>query len=212
VKASKSEGIPSSPASQAPQSPPPAGLVGDLVAVLNDTKSVDAFLVTVELLQKMGAEARPAVPAVIRNAERLGILKKSALSSEKGKRGGIVDKLLENLERMAGTADESAAKTHGVADCNTHPRRTGIDLPAWPPIEETKGNNEDTNGGVKALPGHEAEGKPTNNIYSSDPNRRIFESLNNSEDLPKIEYEWKRIWFTDHPSHLTPERVDGAIQ
>ena len=50
------------------------------------------------------------------------------------------------------------------------------------------------------------------NIYSSDPNRRILELLNNSEDLRQIEYEWERIWFTDHPSHLTPERVDGAIQ
>jgi hypothetical protein len=50
------------------------------------------------------------------------------------------------------------------------------------------------------------------NQYSSDPNRRIVELLNNSEDLRQIEYEWERIWFTDHPSHLTPERVDGAIQ
>lgn len=50
------------------------------------------------------------------------------------------------------------------------------------------------------------------NIYSSDPNRRITELLNNSEDLRQIEYEWERIWFTDHPSHLTPERVDGAIE
>ncbi len=50
------------------------------------------------------------------------------------------------------------------------------------------------------------------NIYSSDPNRRILELLNTSEDLRQIEYEWERIWFTDHPSHLTPERVDGAIQ
>ena len=50
------------------------------------------------------------------------------------------------------------------------------------------------------------------NIYSSDPNRRIIELLNNSEDLRTIEYEWERIWFTDQPSHLTPERVHGGIQ
>jgi hypothetical protein len=50
------------------------------------------------------------------------------------------------------------------------------------------------------------------NIYSSDPNRRILEMLNNSEDLRQIEYEWERIWFTDQPSHLTPERVHGGIQ
>ena len=50
------------------------------------------------------------------------------------------------------------------------------------------------------------------NIYSSDPNLRIRELLNNAEDLRQIGYEWERIWFTDHPSHLTPERVDGAIE
>lgn len=50
------------------------------------------------------------------------------------------------------------------------------------------------------------------NIYSSDPNRRVRELLNNSEDLRQIEYEWERIWFTDEPSHMTPERVHGGIQ
>jgi hypothetical protein len=50
------------------------------------------------------------------------------------------------------------------------------------------------------------------NIYSSDPNRRMHELLNNSEDLRQIEYEWERIWFTDQPSHMTPERVHGGIQ
>lgn len=50
------------------------------------------------------------------------------------------------------------------------------------------------------------------NIYSSDPNRRMRELLNTSEDMRQIEYEWERIWFTDQPSHMTPERVHGGIQ
>lgn len=50
------------------------------------------------------------------------------------------------------------------------------------------------------------------NIYSSDPNRRIKELLNNSEDLRQIGNEWERIWFTDQPSHLTPDRIHGGIQ
>jgi hypothetical protein len=49
------------------------------------------------------------------------------------------------------------------------------------------------------------------NAYSSDPNRRVLELLNQSEDLRQIEYEWERIWFTDMPSHLTPERVHGGV-
>jgi hypothetical protein len=50
------------------------------------------------------------------------------------------------------------------------------------------------------------------NVYSSDPNERIVESLNNSEDLRQIEDEWERVWFTDHPSHLTPEKVSGGVE
>jgi hypothetical protein len=50
------------------------------------------------------------------------------------------------------------------------------------------------------------------NAYSSDPNLRIIQLTNQSEDLRQIELEWARFWFTDHPSHLTPERVDGSIQ
>jgi hypothetical protein len=49
------------------------------------------------------------------------------------------------------------------------------------------------------------------NIYSSDPNRRMRELLNQSEDLRQIELEWERIWFNDQPSHLTPQRVHGGI-
>jgi flagellar motor protein MotB len=36
-------------------------------------------------------------------------------------------------------------------------------------------------------------------VGSSDPNQRMIELLNESEDLKQIEYEWERIWFVDHP-------------
>ena len=49
------------------------------------------------------------------------------------------------------------------------------------------------------------------NAYSSEPNVRMEQLLNQSEDLRQIGYEWRRIWFTDQPSHLTPQRVHGGI-
>ena len=49
------------------------------------------------------------------------------------------------------------------------------------------------------------------NIYSSDPQERMSELLNNSEDLRQIRPEWERIWFTDMPSHLTKDRIDGGM-
>ena len=50
------------------------------------------------------------------------------------------------------------------------------------------------------------------NTFSSNPNKRIRELLNQSEDLRVIEDEWARIWFVDQPSHLSPDRVHGGIQ
>ena len=50
------------------------------------------------------------------------------------------------------------------------------------------------------------------NQYSSDPNTFMQQNLNHSEDLRQIEYEKRRFWMNDHPSNLTPDRINGAIQ
>ena len=49
------------------------------------------------------------------------------------------------------------------------------------------------------------------NEYSSDPNRRMRELLDQSEDLREIEDEWERFWFLDQPSHMTPYRTHGGM-
>jgi hypothetical protein len=35
--------------------------------------------------------------------------------------------------------------------------------------------------------------------------------INQSEDLRTIQAEMARFWMTNHPSHLTPDRVDGGF-
>jgi len=49
------------------------------------------------------------------------------------------------------------------------------------------------------------------NQYSSDPNERMQQMLNQSEDLRQVRKEWNRFWMNDQPSHLTPDRVHGGI-
>ena len=49
------------------------------------------------------------------------------------------------------------------------------------------------------------------NMYSSDPNERMQQMLNQSEDLRQMRKEWARFWMVDQPSHLTPDRVHGGI-
>ncbi len=49
------------------------------------------------------------------------------------------------------------------------------------------------------------------NQYSGDPNVRTEQLLVQSEDLRQVSQEWRRFWFNDMPSHMTPERVHGGI-
>jgi hypothetical protein len=46
--------------------------------------------------------------------------------------------------------------------------------------------------------------------FWSDPNERMHELLDKSEDLRRLEEEWERIWYIDDISK--PERVRGGIQ
>jgi hypothetical protein len=50
-------------------------LVAELTVILHETSSPDTFLVTVKALADIGARSKVAVPSIIRNAERLGLLK-----------------------------------------------------------------------------------------------------------------------------------------
>jgi hypothetical protein len=49
------------------------------------------------------------------------------------------------------------------------------------------------------------------NQYSSDPNERMQQMLNESENLRQLRMEWNRFWMLDQPSHLTPTRVHGGL-
>src|SRR5207244_8896475 len=77
-------GLPQVPAPSLPSGPvadhgvvPGAGFIDELVSILNETRSPDAFLVTLSILQELKPEARAVVPAIIRNAERLRLLKRT---------------------------------------------------------------------------------------------------------------------------------------
>jgi hypothetical protein len=49
------------------------------------------------------------------------------------------------------------------------------------------------------------------NQYAADPNVRMEQYINQSEDYRQIGGFWRRFWFNDMPSHLTPERIHGGI-
>jgi hypothetical protein len=49
------------------------------------------------------------------------------------------------------------------------------------------------------------------NRYDSDPNVRMGQLLNESEDLRQAREEFHRFWMNNQPSTMTYERLHGAI-
>jgi hypothetical protein len=77
---------------------PDDDLMGGLVAILDETKSPDTLLVTVKALADLGPRARSAVPAVIRSAERLGVLKD--LLHQKDEQGAVGPAIVELIGQI----------------------------------------------------------------------------------------------------------------
>jgi len=85
-------------------------LVQELIAILKKTKSTDTFLVTVHALEAIGPRSKAAVPAIILNAQRLGLLKdimQQAEDEEKDGPGIIIAEAIEHI--VAPYRDRQAA-------------------------------------------------------------------------------------------------------
>jgi hypothetical protein len=81
-------------------------IVGELTAILNETKSAETFLVTTMVLGRLGAEAKSALPAIIRNAERLEVFEDlydaNASAGDRAAAQKVVDALEMILDKKVG--------------------------------------------------------------------------------------------------------------
>jgi hypothetical protein len=106
---------PAAPLPTAPAQPPIATrpvsqetYVAELLGIVTDTESIDAYLVTTTLLARAKGNGRAAVPLLIRNAERLGIFDRYAL--EEGTRGaGLANHVAKLIEQQAAESASVAA-------------------------------------------------------------------------------------------------------
>ena len=48
--------------------------------------------------------------------------------------------------------------------------------------------------------------------YSSNPNTRMAELMNQSENLRNAGVFWEKFWMLDQPSHLSADRTDGGTR
>jgi hypothetical protein len=85
-------------------------LARELLAILNETRSPDTFLVTLSMLQVVKVEARLAVPAIIRNAERLRIFKRTNPDQPTEQQKMIVECIAELLKKDREPASNPSAR------------------------------------------------------------------------------------------------------
>jgi hypothetical protein len=92
-------------------------IVEELTAILMETKSTETFLVTAMTLGKMGAVAKPALPAIIRNAERLEMFEDlfNSKASDPDRTG--VQGVLDAIEMIV----DKKASSKGRACCGVQP-------------------------------------------------------------------------------------------
>ena len=84
---------------QGQEPPSDEGFVRELIAILKETSSPDAFLVTLSILQEMKVDARVAVPAIIRNAERLKLFKRTDPDQPTAQQAMIADCIADLLSK-----------------------------------------------------------------------------------------------------------------
>jgi hypothetical protein len=115
--------------------------IAELLTILQETKSVDAFIMTLNLLVDARPDHRQVVPAVIRNAERLGLLAKHMLKQDAGREADVAELITNALERLV--HPEAAAGCEECARPAPQPPATGPgkqqdkqNTPVLPPLKE----------------------------------------------------------------------------
>lgn len=92
---------PAAPAAKtpAPTAKPVEPFIQDMLTILEETQSSDTFLITLELLAKESSGASTAIPKVLKNAERLGLLK-DAIVQQRDDKPEVAEHILKLVQEM----------------------------------------------------------------------------------------------------------------
>ena len=120
------------------QRPQDDRLATELLAILEKTKSSDAFLVTLAQLKECGTDAKRVIPVAIRNAERLGIFDDHLFRPDdtKGEIAKEVAEMLGEMRKPAREADPRASdpllrsSTHKIEPKSECPKDIRNPLPS----------------------------------------------------------------------------------
>lgn len=89
-------------------------IVQELVTILKETRSPDTLLVTVTVLGRMGPAAKPAIPVIIRSADRLELLKDISNPEATGRKEELAEILMDSIDRILQKPGSGRPKTARV--------------------------------------------------------------------------------------------------
>jgi hypothetical protein len=216
----------SSPSAFAAPPPPDPNDSQELLTLMRETQSVDTFLTALECLAATDPHCKGLLPSAIRNADRLGLLK-GRVSGKPTEAQESYNTVMNELFEARGHEKvvkpvSSASLTLPSPRYLEHPPQYIAPTPAAGPGVVIERIEHRLLGPETKRQEHPVPvplgccvpwlfGVRLINAYSPDPNVRINQLLNQSEDSGPVGYQWQRIWFNDQPQHLTPERVHGGI-
>jgi hypothetical protein len=110
--------------------------IQQLTEILESTKSVDVFLLTVQLLEKLDAQNEKIVPCILRNAERLKLLDCAVV--EKMTREEVAHQIAESVARLAEAQDSTPRKVtrQSLTAVPNVIVPTALEAPAHPPTDD----------------------------------------------------------------------------
>jgi hypothetical protein len=115
------------PAGSASESGRDDRYVRELLDILKETQSPDAFQLTLMVLVEAKADPRVAVPVAIRNAERLGLLGRT-VPGEQGPKAYLTNVVFELVRDLAANYGPEAGR-HTASRSDDSRRPTGTGLP-----------------------------------------------------------------------------------
>ncbi len=134
-----------------------ATFVNELLTILNETRSPDAFLVTITVLSELKPDARQVVSTIIRNAERLKLFAQTdpeRFSEQQRMILGCLEGLMKHARESVPAGAGTGVVGSGQADplVSQSPRHL-------PEVSETDRLNEPQPGVVKASGYREPPGR-----------------------------------------------------
>ncbi|HYT87149.1 MAG TPA: hypothetical protein VEL76_00385 [Gemmataceae bacterium] len=163
--------------------------VKESLSILNETRSSDAFIVTILALHRAGVDGKLLVPAIIRNAERLKLFGDAASDQGTDQKEMITREIMLMLKKPTKKARST-------------PRPPAI--PFTPTAGAAAGALLGAGCGSVASQAEKVDPLVQTNQGDSNPNARMQKLLFESEDLRQIAEEWRRWWMGAQPSPVSP--------